>query len=1472
MVDEVKAEELVNPFDDAPAFEKEPLSFDNTFEQMGLALTTLPAGNSTAYLADKSIQMSLIRRATDKSLSQAQAYLDSEQTLEMSPDILQSMEATQTLYAQGLTNDIRGIINQEVTTNPQLAESYQRTEQDLDIVETQYQGLLGAQKALADAYSKESPLDRYTREQVTKGFADSLFKEWAEQRGVLDKVIDGAGILIDPASFTLDANDLVTQLDPEAGGNAIENFTKVVAGYQALDPELKQQVLPELLLKAADAYDNNEFKLGAFVGLLNDPDFFTESYITGTLDAIEIGTLLASAPLTWAYKAVKGVQRSTSLRQRLKALGNSKDAVEATRTPHRSTLDEAMDADATNWENTYVGTNATDGLAPEYQRIMDEVQAEVAAPIRKLSEEASVIKVDALTDAEKEAAKANYLDALKTENKGSVLNAEVIKDTDDGFLVNYQVSTKGDKPVVRQQEIKWSVDDAGSLIATDTAMDRASAAVFGKNLFSPQTFLKSIDDDIVDNVTFGGLQSARVRKGLADVWGSIDKGLPSKSKQAVDELLIAGDEFVDAAGNKGAVWKAGDLLAGNVQTVSGKRKYTLDEIKAYSAKRAFLDEAFEMQNHIVRRKLEFQGYKEASWTNPLTGIQEVQIAKPFKDGRGFPSNIDESIIAPGLMGDKISVVRRGQIDVAKAIEDGFTPVQFLKPIKVDGKSVKFGLVRNTDTHTAVKDLPRTVLNRLTGYVPRISKPGYYYVKDTENGLTTVARFKTKDNAQAYVNQTMAEQSTKNVPAEQRVNLQVLRDRDMSATDALVEDSNAYGGLYTGARNKQGIFEGEDLANEVTRLSTGQSVQRMVDSIATQMPMNEYRVAVVEKWKNTVRQILKQQGVKSDAPVFRDIEDPSKWKEIQLTEILDNDLRESLKAHRTYMVDSLRLPTNQENSWANHMMNLADMLPDSKVRDLTVNLASKNPLQALKGATFDAYLGWFNPRQLYIQMQNASLAASMYPTKAPKAVAESLLQRAFLYTPDVDTELLKRAAKGIDVDDIDDMALSIEQFKKSGLRDGVMRTGDYGANLGGFSQGTIEGYRKLAGAGRVFFEEGESMARLISWNIARRNWKEANPGKAMDDKAIRAITDDTLRMNMNMQRENAAWWQKNAILSIPTQFLQVQAKMVENTVGGLLGKGRWTRKEAAGALAGQVILYGTAGVPLAQEVASWSKETFSDGELAFAQNNPNLSAMVDKGAVGVFFNSLGFENNFSEPASIIAGLDDNIVMDLVSSLGAVARGESTDITFSAPSVGVAQRGLDAIGSLYEGARDMAVAPSLETLGDAVVHSIDSIASITSTWSNMRKMVFLKSLGGLTDKRGNIMISLENMEDISFQSLVAKSMGIQLDIEKTYYDQKMWNYDRKKAEQESSKALKQVYNQFRIDGNFEKFQANKSLILSEYEEQPIKRQEIINRMIRSITESRSTLDRDLKVFITDYIRSSGKIGTKSFQATLTKPEQE
>ena len=1453
----------------AVTFEKEPLNFNDPFAEIDSALLTLPKGHSEAYLESKATQMALIKRASQENLLPDVAYDDSKQTIVTAPEVLQLMDANQALYGSTMNDSIRQAINADIQQDPTNLALYEDTLNGLDVVEEQYQGLMGTQRILADTYSNEPPTSRYLRDQETIGYKADLLKEWTESRGVFDKIWDGAGMIFDPMSFTFDAQDLVEGFNPGTSeSSGIENFKKTVAGYQSLDPEVKQQILPELLALAIEAYDNNEYKVATFMALLDDPDFASEADFFGNLEAVEAGTFLAAAPLTAPYKAAKSIQRMLSIRQQMKRYGNADEAVKGTRNSRSTPVDEAMDADATDWEATIVGTNATDGLSPTYQRMVSDIKAEVATPIQNMAKADSTIKVEALTEAEKSARRTDFVDALVKDSEGTILSAQVIKDTDKGFMVQYQVGTKGTKPVVRQQEVMWTVDDAGSLVGVDQKMSGASAAVLGKNILSPENVLRSIDDGIVADVTFGGLQSATMRKGLADVWTKTDKGLGlpgSKARQNVDELLIAGDEA-------GQVWTAGDMLAGNVQTLSGKIKYTDKEVRAYYAKRAFLDETHRMQNHIVKRKLEFQGYKEARWTNPANGIEEVQIAKPFKDGRGFTVDGTEDIIAPNLRGQGISVTKRGAINVKDAVDQGYTPVQFLNPIKIDGKNIRYGLVPTSAGKQAVRDLPDNVLNKAPGYVPRISKPGYYYVKDVSSGsASTIARTKTKQDAEAFIAEQNLAMQQGRVSPDQYSNLQAFRDRDMNAVASVTEDANAYGGLYTGARNKQGIFEGDDLANEMTRLSAGQSVQRMVESISMQMPLNEYRMAVIDRWKNSAKQALKNSGVEADAPIMRDILDPQAWKTMPLDAVTDNGTREALIAHRTYMIDSLRVPLNQENNWSRHVMNIADMMPNSKVRDLTVNVASANPMQALKGGTFDAYLGWFNPRQLYIQTQNASLAMSMYPKQAIGSLKDAMVQRVFLYTPTVEKELLKKAAKGMDFEDLDDLKLSVEQFKRSGLRDGVMRTGDYGANMGGFGQGSIEGFRKLAGAGRIFFEEGESMARLISWNIARRNWKEANPGKAMDDVAIREISDDTLRMNMNMQRENAAAWQKNPVTSVPTQFLQVQAKLVENVVGGLMGNGKWTRAEASKALAGQVILYGTVGVPVVEGVTSAIKGSVAGDPLTYNAENQTWANLIDKGMVGTMMNAIGFDNNFSEPASIIAGLDDNIVYDMVVSLGDLATGESSDIKISAPSIGVIQRGGDAMLNTYKAARDMAVAPSLETAGDSALKVIDSFAAITSTWSNARKIAYLHKLGGITNKRGDIMISLENLEDTSFQTLMAKAMGIQMDIENAYYQQKLWNFDRKKAEQDSMKALKQTYNEFRLDGNYEKFQANKAMVLSEYEDQPVKRQDVINRMLKTVGERRSQLDRDLYRWSTDYVRSNGKIGTKSFQSNLIKTEE-
>ena len=107
----------------------------------------------------------------------------------------------------------------------------------------------------------------------------------------------------------------------------------------------------------------------------------------------------------------------------------------------------------------------------------------------------------------------------------------------------------------------------------------------------------------------------------------------------------------------------------------------------------------------------------------------------------------------------------------------------------------------------------------------------------------------------------------------------------------------------------------------------------------------------------------------------------------------------MESARRFMIDQLRIPENKERAWEQFIVGVADFMEgkpiigSKRIRSGVMNLASKDPVRALKGATFNVHLGWFNVRQLYVQAQNASLALSMYPSHAPTALPKAMALRS-----------------------------------------------------------------------------------------------------------------------------------------------------------------------------------------------------------------------------------------------------------------------------------------------------------------------------------------------------------------------------------------------------------------------------------------------------------------------------------------------
>ena len=1349
-----------------------------------------------------------------------------------------------------------------------------------------YKGFLGLEEAFQDMYYKQGQtpdqLEKMALE--SQGYYASLLQKSSEKRGVLGTITDGFGLLVDPILYSFDVAELADLAGPNAeGSNPLDVVANMVGGFQAAHPATQIEVAPQLIEKIVAASGDNQFKAAAMVSLLFDPDYRATIGVDLALDAIPVIGVLKGA-----FKFANNVKKMHTIRAKLLQSGSPAEAV-AQSDKHVPQVKTAMDADAMEWENTIIGAGmADDGLAEIYAKtaMQERIKSNIQAPMRAAQADDSLIKLNALTTDEKSAFMQAKIDELNkaTSDTMAIRKAQVIQSNEAGFKIFYEVDRlDGADSIPSVMTLNWTKDAAGTFVGINEDLSKSLSAVYGHKLLSPEVILRTLDDSIVSDVTFGGMQSSVARNSLTKIWKETEKSLLNiptmtlkngkpvfargDARKSVDELLIAGDEA-------GAVWKYEDLRSGNVQTLTGKRPYSPEEIEAYYAKRAYLDEAHGLQNKQVRDKLNFIGMKNIKWVDEA-GKEVSDLGKPVKTLSGIAGDVKIFDTTTGQIGTLASIKARG-FGVSETL------VKFMKPRNIDGVMTEYGYLRLSDDFGSIGDLPKNVLNKQTGYVPRISKPGYFYVKNVDGG-ETLARFKFRENAQAWADKAAFRMNKERVHGEGKppVTLRAIRDRDFSSIDAVVEDANTFGGLFTGARSTDGIFAGDDLLGEVTRLSAGQSVNRMIENIAFQMPMNEYRLAMIQRWKNSAKQLLRQDGVKADAPIMRDIDSDSEWTKVDFADLLDPATRNVLNSHKEYMIDSLKVAHKDERSFSRLLMDIADRpLMNSTVasklglRDKLISVASVDPAQALKGATFDAYLGWFNPRQLFVQTQNAALAMSMHPIHGIKAVPESLIQRAFLFTPTTEPSLMKAAAKGIykDQKTIDDMVESVEQFKKSGLRDGVMRTGDYASNLGGFSNGALDSFRSFSAKGRVFFEEGESMARLISWNVARKTWKAANPGKAIDDTALRAIADDTLRMNMNMQRENAAWWQKNAFTSIPTQFLQVQAKLVENMVGSMSGSGKWTKTEAASVLAGQIVLYGTGGTILAEGLAAAGKEGYAGNGLAFAGEMPKLNQFIDRGVTGLFLNSLGFENNFSESGSIVAGLDDNIVWDVATNFSDLMQGNTNSIEFKAPSLGVVQRGADAISSTYQALADILIAPSMETVGDSVLTSISSFAAISSTWSNARKGLWLHRFGEIQSKDGTLIANAANTEGLSLQTIIARASGFTTDIEDAYYKGQLWEMDRKETEKDTTDAIKSSWHAFRQDSNLGKFQGRMALIMSEYEGRPDKARQLMTRALKSLGNPKSKVDKQIKRFITDWLKNGGKLKAASFQAPLiTLPEQ-
>lgn len=254
----------------------------------------------------------------------------------------------------------------------------------------------------------------------------------------------------------------------------------------------------------------------------------------------------------------------------------------------------------------------------------------------------------------------------------------------------------------------------------------------------------------------------------------------------------------------------------------------------------------------------------------------------------------------------------------------------------------------------------------------------------------------------------------------------------------------------------------------------------------------------------------------------------------------------------------------------------------------------------KTVSFHAVFG-FNPVQFFVQGLNAYNATLVSPLHGLKAAKTYAMLRTALMSDN--PEVWKKCAEinkftSLGLGDADDFIRLRQAVDRTGLISNLNTSSLYGVGLGKYS--ITDGFwSKFSKASSLIFREGEEAARLISFDIARREWMVANPGKVWDsDDALRQILARQDALTGTMTNANAAWWQKG-VVSVPMQFMQFPIKFALNIANATFGSGRkLSRAEALRMVFGNFLMFGAAGMlnkPLVYSIFGDSIQEMSEEE-------------------------------------------------------------------------------------------------------------------------------------------------------------------------------------------------------------------------------------------------------------------------------------
>lgn len=1108
--------------------------------------------------------------------------------------------------------------------------------------------------------------------------------------------------------------------------------SEMVRGLKDLkrnDPVKFQKIYPEIEKELREILPTNKVisVLAAVVDPRGEEELSEFSNIDALLDIADLSTLGAGLGLTAARltKRLNVVRNAMRLKNKELATQINTAAVldNTGEIATKAGLDpETAYNNAAGFVVSELDEGYTAGLAADVIERIQQTKLRQAQAAEEVLSGSTFVREGLFTDAERLAIEADWVNNLKSQG---VTDVNVINRDLTSTTFEYKVKrTLGDE-VEGFDDVEETVTQRMDLtLDKQTGFWRhTERSMLANWLTSPTVFAKFAKPEVEAAIrldsssavvanTFSRLQQEALKPLLGTTGIKNFSPVVRQRLAEVDEVLLAGDQFVDQLGNRGKVYTVEELRGGVVNGV----RLNDAQIETYYNVRNLYDELHHIRNVAIRRRLVAQGFQEVKLSGDTPAIGRVHNHKDAVgviNAQGRVTVYDEvEDVAVTITSDMLEDVYTNQNKVMAKLQQ---PVE-------KGELGKFDLV--LVDKNKVGDLPEQVLHYRQGYVPKIDRASRWFVKEmrdeTINGklvrnasVHTVRKFATKAEADRWIK------------TQKNPNLVVLPDRGLEQQIIGSSQLGSGSGLYTGPRAAEDIPYGFN-GLPAERLNTYESLVHNLQNLERLITRDQWRMGMQQKWVNSAKA----------AGFDIDVYEPAL--------IPDTDPRGVGLRRMAEQIDIWSgFPSRSELKWDGWVTSAMEWMtrkwPEKAKTIAKVGVAARDadPISFVKSATFRLLLGMFSPVQLWVQAQGAALAFSLHPLRAARAVPIQMAMAA--------SQLLGKNSR-ISKSTLAKLAgLSTDEFtaletawKRTGYKDSLYNIADYSAASRGASV-IGDQLGRMADKTTVFYRMGESVNRRLSFTISALNMRAKKGSFEFTDAELKRVMSDANHMMLDLSKANAAQFQRG-LLSIPTQFLQVQAKFMETLLGL---NDNFTKTERLKIILGQVGLYGAAGVPLGglgvrvlAEMAGLNQQDIDDMP-------PALVETINQGMWGLMFNSfLGADIDVAGRGAIAEGMVDT-VLDLISSDSSVGE------VIVGASGALPQRFFKAWKEIEPMVLNGSETPITR---EEVIESASTLAQVMSSWNNFQKGYFMLRMQRVVDGRGNPIVNNKDLTMTAYMQMI------------------------------------------------------------------------------------------------------------------------